>query len=182
MYKLKKTIQKFLTLILIIFLTITLSTSLYIFYRRYVPKYLYETELYTEYEQKCSNNSTEASCKANANLCNFDKNKCMNNCQRKKCANIEDADTCTVASTTNNQFTEPSCAWSYNNCRDCAFDYVLPDGEPGEYSCFENRCDGLSEDFCKSAMFSNKCCWNNKKNKCECSSKKQDAKTKQCIV
>lgn len=117
----------------------------------------------------------------NTHYCHYDNTECVTNCKRDKCENIKTEDACTFASSTSDQHNEPSCYWNQDNCRKCPWDYVMPDPVTKELTCFKDRCDKLNKTMCESKLFSSTCCWNEKKNECECRSKKSDPNTKQCI-
>ena len=162
--------------IILIILTITLLIILYMA----SPRCKYLRENYSGNYSSCNNFETKKQCDTSPNLCEFNDKTCLSGCQRKSCENIDGKDACDFASSSPYPAKEPVCNWD-NKCELCPLQYVLPNVETQEYTCFKNRCEGLSKEYCGMSLFSPNCCWNEKKNKCECRSKKQNPQNKQCI-
>lgn len=160
---------------------ILLFLILYYFFFHRPTTILKETyDVPTPHIPKCQSLDSESTCESHSAYCNFDKSKCITNCTRKKCKNIHNEVYCNASSTTSNQQKEPACTWKEGQCKNCPWDYVMPDPVTQDIKCFYNRCNNLPKEICESPLFSSTCCWNPKTKKCECRSKNEDPITKQC--
>lgn len=179
-YTLQKVLQnRYLT----IFLAIILALVILLISIRLSTKKLKEHLEPTSFNSlsRCTQFETEKQCESQADMCNFSKKRCTDQCDRKACKNIDSQLSCLFSGTSPNPIKNPPCAWEDNRCRNCPKEYILPNVETQDTTCFYNRCSGLSEEFCKSDPFSDTCCWNEQKKVCECRSKSEDHNTKQCI-